>query len=177
MHHLLEKLNKAINEKDMDNSLTNLLEILPGYDKTTPKIPYFTIYYATQSNTAKKFADKIADDAKILNLICSVKNISEICLEDFNRNVLMLFMVSTYGEGGPSDDCIEFNKLLEAKSKGRHTFFNEFINNSLNYGIFGLGSSKYEYFNQMAKKLKIFKLGGKCSGLTLNSTSLRTMKE
>jgi sulfite reductase alpha subunit-like flavoprotein len=64
----------------------------------------------------------------------------------------MLFMVSTYGEGGPSDDCLEFNKALEAKSRGKHTFFEDIENDYLNYSIFGLGSSKYEYFNQMAKK-------------------------
>lgn len=141
-----------MNERDTEDTYSNLLEILPSYDKTQTKIPFFTIFYATQSNTAKKFADKIADDAKILNLNCNVKNISEISLEDFNKNIFMLFFLSTYGEGGPSDDCIEFNKLLEEKSRGKHTFFEEVNNKFLHYSIFGLGSSKYEYFNQMAKK-------------------------
>jgi NADPH-ferrihemoprotein reductase len=148
----LEQLSKAINENNSADSMTNLLEILPNYNKSHPVVPFFTIYYATQSNTSKKFADKIADDSKILNIPCQVKNISEISLEDFNKNVMMLFFISTYGEGGPSDDCIEFNKLLESKSRGKNTFFEDVTNQDLHYAVFGLGSSKYEYFCEMGKK-------------------------
>jgi NADPH-ferrihemoprotein reductase len=141
--------------------MTNLLEILPNYNKSQPVVPFFTIYYATQSNTSKKFADKIADDSKILNIPCQVKNISEISIEDFNKNLMMLFFISTYGEGGPSDDCIEFNKLLESKSRGKNTFFEDVTNQDLHYAVFGLGSSKYEYFCEMGKKFdSIFSKNG-----------------
>ncbi len=148
---MLESLNQQIEFK-AKQSFTDLEEILPNYNKKKPKIPFFTVFYATQSNTAKKFADKITEDAKHLNIPCAVRNISEISSKDFKRNIFMLFMVSTYGEGGPSDDCIEFNKALEEKSKGKHIFFEEIENDYLHYSIFGLGSSKYEYYNQMAKK-------------------------
>jgi NADPH-ferrihemoprotein reductase len=57
-------------------------------------------------------------------------------------------MLSTYGEGGPSDDCMEFHRQLEDKS----FFSDDLINNNICYSIFGLGSSKYEYFNAIAKK-------------------------
>lgn len=141
--------------------MTNLLEILPNYNKSQVVVPFFTIYYATQSNTSKKFADKIADDSKILNIPCQVKNISEISIEDFNKNLMMLFFISTYGEGGPSDDCIEFNKLLESKSRGKNTFFEDVTNQDLHYAVFGLGSSKYEYFCEMGKKFdSIFSKNG-----------------
>lgn len=141
--------------------MTNLLEFLPNYNKSQPVVLFFTIYYATQSNTSKKFADKIADDSKILNIPCQVKNISEISIEDFNKNLMMLFFISTYGEGGPSDDCIEFNKLLESKSRGKNTFFEDVTNQDLHYAVFGLGSSKYEYFCEMGKKFdSIFSKNG-----------------
>ncbi len=63
----------------------------------------------------------------------------------------MVFFVSTYGEGGPSDDAIEFNRALDKK-----TLFENFTNKQLHYAIFGLGSTKYEYYNQMAKKIDKF---------------------
>ena len=108
--------------------------------------------YATQSNTAKRFAERINKDSKILKLKSTVKNISEISINDFENNLFMVFLVSTYGEGGPSDDAIEFDKLLEKNNKGfkkeNGIYLNEF-----NYSIFGLGSRKYEHFNAMAKKI------------------------
>lgn len=87
-----------------------------------------------------------------MNIKTNVKNISEISVEeDFNKNIFMVFFVSTYGEGGPSDDAIEFNRLIEKK-----TLFENLENKKLHYAIFGLGSKKYEYFNQMAKKIDKF---------------------
>lgn len=115
-------------------------------------IPSFTIVYATQSNTAKRFSERIAKDAQFLNIPTRVKNISELTVEeDFNKNVFLVFFISTYGEGGPSDDAMEFNRAMEKK-----TLFENLTNEKLNYAIFGLGSTKYEYYNQMAKKIDKF---------------------
>ena len=101
--------------------------------------------YATQSNTAKRFAERINKDSKILKLKSTVKNISEISINDFENNLFMVFLVSTYGEGGPPDLT---NKLPSAVKKENGIYLNEF-----NYSIFGLGSRKYEHFNAMAKKI------------------------
>ncbi len=115
-------------------------------------IPSFTLIYATQSNTSKRFAERIAKDASYLNIKTQIKNISEVSVEDdFNKNIFMVFFVSTYGEGGPSDDAMEFNREIEKK-----TLFDNLTNNKMNYAIFGLGSTKYEYYNQMAKKIDKF---------------------
>ena len=64
-----------------------------------------------------------------------------------------MFLFATYGEGGPTDDCIEFNDFLEKNKSGVSIGGNK---NLSHYSIFGLGSSKYEFFNQMAKKLDKF---------------------
>jgi sulfite reductase alpha subunit-like flavoprotein len=43
-----------------------------------------------------------------------VFNISELkSIKDFNENMLMVFIVSTYGEGGPTDDSVDFNILIK----------------------------------------------------------------
>ena len=64
----------------------------------------------------------------------------------------MVFKVSTYGEFGPSDDAIEFDKLLEKNNNGFKKENGIYLN-QLNYSIFGLRSRKYEHFNAMAKKI------------------------
>lgn len=109
------------------------------------------IVYATQSNTSKKFAEKLQEEASLLSIKSQLKNISELSIADFNQNIYIVFFLSTYGEGGPSDDCIEFHDYLTKK------FLKEIENRNLCYSIFGLGSSKYENFNEIAKKFdKVF---------------------
>jgi NADPH-ferrihemoprotein reductase len=58
-----------------------------------------------------------------------------------------VFLLATYGEGGPTDDCIEFY------SKLKNGFLDDVVdeNKYLCYSIFGLGSSKYENFNSISK--------------------------
>ena len=83
----------------------------------------------------------------LINKLNKLKN-SFFIKEDLNKNSLVLFFVATYGEGGPSDDAIEFNREMDER-----TLFENFTNEDLNYSIFGLGSTKYEFYNQMAKKI------------------------
>jgi sulfite reductase alpha subunit-like flavoprotein len=142
-------MEKEQKEKEMKN-IQSLLPKQNNYDDKV--IPGFTIFYATQSNTSRRFAEKIQNDAKTLNLNAFIKNISEITLSDFENNMLLVFLISTYGEGGPTDDSIEFDKFLEKNKNGIKKDDVLYLKD-LNYCVFGLGSRKYENFNAMAKKL------------------------
>ena len=66
--------------------------------------------------------------------------------------MFITFLISTYGEGGPSDDAIEFDKYLDKNKNGIGKNEGNLLK-ELSYSIFGLGSRKYEHFNAMAKKL------------------------
>ena len=154
LQHLMKQLNFSLETQIKETELKNIKSLLPKlnvYSETV--IPSFTIVYATQSNTSKRFAEKIQSDSKTLKLKAVIKNISEITIKDFETNLLMVFLISTYGEGGPSDDCIEFDKFLDQNKNGIKKD-NAVYLNELNYSIFGLGSRKYEHFNAMALKLE-----------------------
>jgi NADPH-ferrihemoprotein reductase len=146
----MDQLQKTMVANEKETLIEHPLKNLKIENKYQENIfPNFTIFYATQSNTAKKFSEKIQKDAEYLNIKTKIKNISELKVEeDLNKNALVLFFVATYGEGGPSDDAIEFNREIDEK-----ILFEKFTNDDLNYSVFGLGSSKYEFFNQMAKKI------------------------
>ena len=120
-------------------------------------IPYFTIAYGTQSGTAKKFADAIKREAiDDLGINCSVVNVSQLKLADLNENALIVFIVSTYGDGGPSDDSIDFNEMIK-----NDELWSKVTNKKLNYTVFGLGCSFYPKFNAQAKFIdKIFSTHG-----------------
>jgi len=148
--HLMDQLQKTMVANEKETHFEHPLKNLKTDNKFEENMfPNFTIFYATQSNTAKKFSEKIQKDAEYLNIKTKIKNISELKVEeDLNKNALVLFFVATYGEGGPSDDAIEFNREMDER-----TLFENFTNEDLNYSIFGLGSTKYEFYNQMAKKI------------------------
>ena len=115
------------------------------------KYPVITVYYATQSNTSKNFSLNLKSELKEKGIKLKVKNISDFEDNELNTNCLILFLVSTYGEGEPTDDAVEFfNKKIN------HCIlkYNNTINPFLKYAIFGLGSKKYEKFNQTAKILE-----------------------
>lgn len=155
LNYLIDNLQKTIvsEKKETSEDEHPLKQLKSENQYEEGVIPSFTLVYATQSNTAKRFSERIAKDAQYLNIKTQIKNISELSIEeDFNKNVLVVFFISTYGEGGPSDDAMEFNRAMDKK-----TLFENFTNDNLNYAIFGLGSTKYEYYNQMAKKIdKVF---------------------
>ena len=117
-------------------------------------IPEFTIIYGTQTGTSKKFSeDLLKESQEKYNLKCKIKNASEINnIDEFNNNNFLVFIFSTYGKGEPTNDSINFTKMIS-----ENEFWKNFKNENLHYSIFGLGNSNYEFFNNQAKKLeKIF---------------------
>ena len=77
--------------------------------------------------------------------IINVENVKSVDI--FNKSSLIVIIASTWGEGEPTDDCIEFNKMLEDQK-----FWDEFKNkDNLNLAIFGLGNTSYTYYNAQGK--------------------------
>ena len=118
-------------------------------------IPNFTILFATEMGQAEEFANQLQKEAtEKLHLKCKIINVSEVnSVQIFNENSLIVIIASTWGEGEPTDDCIDFNKMVESKE-----FWDGFTNNeNLNVAIFGLGNINYTFYNAQGKKFhKIF---------------------
>ena len=99
--------------------------------------------------TSEEFANQLHKEVtEKLYLKAKVLNVSEVTsVQIFNENSLIVILASTWGEGEPSDDCVDFNKMLEKKE-----FWDGFNNQeNLNIAIFGLGNSDYTYYNAQGK--------------------------
>ena len=116
-------------------------------------IPKFTIIYATQTGTAEELSEKLSEHCKKHNLSFDLINIEEISSIDFfNKNKLLIFFCSTFGDGEPSSDAIDFTNMVEDEN-----FWKDLNNPEIRYAMFGLGSKDYPKFNEQAKRLdKIF---------------------
>ena len=105
--------------------------------------------------SAEEFANTLQKEAtEKLHLKSKVLEISEVKdVSIFNENSLIVILSSTWGEGEPPDDCVEFNEMIKSQK-----FWDEFKNkDNLNMAFFGLGSLFYTNFNAQIKLLhKIF---------------------
>ena len=99
----------------------------------------YTIIFATQSGNAQQFAEELEKDTKSKNIDCKVleaDNVSSI--DEFNNNKLLVFIVSTFGDGEPTDDAIDFTDMIKQDS-----FWEKLTNKELYYAVFGLGNTAY----------------------------------
>ena len=159
----IQKQNDSINNNN--NNKNNNIETNNNQIKTENNnknniqeynfIPNFTIIYATNGGHSKKFAKNLLKICQNkYHLICDLINISQITdITIFNSSHLLIFIVSTYGDGDPTDDAFDFTEMIEEED-----FWKDFNNENFRYAIFGLGDSSYEKFNAQSKRLnKIFK--------------------
>lgn len=78
-------------------------------------------------------------------LLC---NLGDFTPERFFSNRLVILFVSTYGQGGPTEDAENFLKCLESlNAEGKPLQQMRFV-------IFGLGNSTFEFFCGMPKKVR-----------------------
>ena len=151
--------NKDANKEQNPNQIKNLNKkkffiennpcINEGEDYYPELIPSFTILFATEMGTAEGFATNLQEEAtKKLHLKANVINVEHVQdVKIFNESALIVIIASTWGEGEPTDDCVEFNKMLKSKE-----FWDNFTNkDNLNVAVFGLGNDNYTFYNAQGK--------------------------
>ena len=145
-----DKAQKQINPSNkIKISIENNPCVNEGEDYYPELVPSFTILFATEMGTAESFATTLHEEAtQKLHLKANILNVEKVTdVKIFNESALIVIIASTFGEGEPSDDCVEFNKMLQSKE-----FWDGFTNKeNLNVAIFGLGNDFYTYFNAQAK--------------------------
>ena len=127
------------------------------------------IFFGSQTGTAESFARELAEeaigdfdlevnDAGSAESVETVKNWAEFFTSfSAEQKILnIVFLLSTYGEGDPSDDAVAFDEYLSSCSS-------ETDLSHVKFAVFGLGNRQYALFNAMAKRVdkNLEKLGAK----------------
>lgn len=101
------------------------------------------IFWGSQSGTAEGFANRLARDChrrlKLDALVADLSDYDHDTIALIPRTKLVIFLVSTFGEGDPSDNTASFMKWLESAETSLQ---------NTRYAAFGLGNSNYKYYNK-----------------------------
>jgi NADPH-ferrihemoprotein reductase len=126
------------------SSRSHTRNIVEHLDQVGKKI---VIFWGSQSGTSERFAQRLSRELRLkLDLESLVADISDYDVESIallTKDHLAIFLLSTYGEGDPSDNAATFWDWLRGPSIDPETFRN------LNYMAFGLGNSSYVSYNRV----------------------------
>eukprot|EP00543_Licmophora_paradoxa_P011099 CAMPEP_0202478168 /NCGR_PEP_ID=MMETSP1360-20130828/94319_1 /ASSEMBLY_ACC=CAM_ASM_000848 /TAXON_ID=515479 /ORGANISM="Licmophora paradoxa, Strain CCMP2313" /LENGTH=819 /DNA_ID=CAMNT_0049105437 /DNA_START=700 /DNA_END=3156 /DNA_ORIENTATION=- len=168
------RLARASSVNSLRSTDSSIMEAF--FDPSAESLPYLTIYYATQSGTSEFYAYSLQQEGQKMEIdvgICNVSNLVqtiEMSIDHELSDILVphttksgkkrgraVFLVSTYNDGGPSDDGRAFLKILQELQD--HKYFK-----GLRYAVFGFGNSTYgNTYNVQGKRYDqlLANLGGK----------------
>lgn len=114
------------------------------------------IFFGSQSGTAAKYSNILAQDAENNNFSAKVVDLEEFESFKFNEKICF-FCMATYGEGEPTDNAKLFYKFLKTNDEENNLNFK-----GLKFSVFGLGNTQYQHYNAMGRNVDKFleKLGG-----------------
>lgn len=117
-------------------------------DFVKPREPTAIILWGSQGGTAESLARRYASELSrrfsLHTLAMDLDDLDHVHLADVASTALVLFVLSTYGEGDPSDNALHlFDDLRTMRGSGSRL-------DGLRYCLFGLGNSNYRLYNKAA---------------------------
>lgn len=107
------------------------------------------VIYASQTGTSEDYATKFAREyEKKFRLKTLAVSAEDYDLDDLNEipeEILVFFFVSSAGEGELPDAALDFGEYLSSMNDNDSDSLN-----NLQYTVFGLGNSTYEFYNGAA---------------------------
>jgi NADPH-ferrihemoprotein reductase len=103
------------------------------------------IFWGSQSGTAEGLATRLVRDCRsrfgLDALIADLSDYDPESITNIPNSKFAIFIISTYGEGDPSDNATQFQSWLQSNKMMRVS--------NLRYAAFGLGNKKYKFYNRV----------------------------
>lgn len=119
----------------------------------------FIILWGSQSGTAESLAHRLGRDIqqrlKSTTIVGDLSDYDPATLSNVPDSCIVVLVMSTYGEGDPSDNAQEFVSHVTAPSSSNLS--------RVSFATFGCGNSNYRYFNKVVQDAAsgIVQCGGK----------------
>ncbi|OQD87470.1 hypothetical protein PENANT_c005G03213 [Penicillium antarcticum] len=103
------------------------------------------VFWGSQSGTAEGFAHRLAREISIRwgqeAMTADLSDYDPVTIGEIPNAKLAIFVLSTYGEGDPSDNTAEFWSWISKASDVSLA--------NLRYAAFGLGNTNYQFYNRV----------------------------
>ncbi|KAL4810599.1 hypothetical protein BDV18DRAFT_149860 [Aspergillus unguis] len=114
------------------------------------------IFFGSQTGNGQDFAERLAKEAHSrfgLNAIAAdLQDYDYETLVKFPDDKIALFILSSYGEGEPTDNAVGFFDFITSDEPAFAEDKDSPLQ-SMKYAAFGLGNSTYEHFNGVVRKV------------------------
>ncbi len=123
-----------------------------------PPLKPIHVFFGSQTGTSESLAKDLVEEGTIEfglqfaapQSLETIVEYDQLFLSEPSKRegIILVLVLSTYGEGDPSDDAVEFDRYLKEKlvSDEEESF------SHVQYTIFGCGNKQYALFNEMAKR-------------------------
>ncbi|KAL2836684.1 hypothetical protein BJY01DRAFT_221740 [Aspergillus pseudoustus] len=153
---------QGVNDQQTTSTKLNIARAIKDQGKE------IVIFYGTQSGTSYELSRHLSRSMfqrfSKTSIVADLSECNYDSLAELPLSVIVLFILSTYGEGGPPDNAIQFDEWLD-KGLSRHPPASLA---NLHFAILGLGNRKYQYYNQFAQKAqKRLETAGCCAIMPL----------
>ncbi|KAF2014874.1 cytochrome P450 reductase 2 [Aaosphaeria arxii CBS 175.79] len=105
------------------------------------------IFWGSQSGTSERFAEALGRECSsrfgINALVADLSDFEPESISSISQNHFAIFLLSTYGEGDPSDNTTGLWDWIKSIKDNEKSLSN------LRYLAFGLGNSNYKYYNRV----------------------------
>lgn len=118
---------------------------LPAQAPEATDTPWLTILYASQGGNARSVAEALASDATERGLAPRLVSAEQYRPRDLSKEKLLIVVICTQGEGEPPESARELFRHLNGKKAPTL--------DGMQFAVFGLGDSSYEFFNQAGRDL------------------------
>ncbi|KAF4421737.1 NADPH-ferrihemo reductase [Fusarium acutatum] len=112
------------------------------------------IFYGSQTGTAENYAQKLAREASsrygLDPMVADLEEYDYNDLSELSEQVILMFILATYGEGEPTDNAQDFYTYITGGEDGEQP---DVDLQNVKYVAFGLGNSTYEHYNAMVRRV------------------------
>ncbi|KAL4952874.1 hypothetical protein BDW69DRAFT_200512 [Aspergillus filifer] len=113
------------------------------------------VFWGSQSGTAESFAHRLAREITLRfgqnTLTADLSDYDPSSVAEIPSSKLAIFILSTYGEGDPADNTVDFWDWLNSNDRNQEKPKKQF--SDLRYFAFGLGNSNYKYYNKVIDRV------------------------
>mmetsp|Transcript_58475 Transcript_58475/g.165156 ORF Transcript_58475/g.165156 Transcript_58475/m.165156 type:complete len:949 (+) Transcript_58475:45-2891(+) len=120
-------------------------EVPSGAKPATSRPPPLSlhVYFGSQTGTSEGFAAELGQEATARGIPATVVDLEDFSPDTFAGHRVVVLIVSTTGEGDPTDNAMDFHRWASSPQNGPATLA------GLRFAVFSCGDRNYTNFNQM----------------------------